>query len=92
MKKKTKMNYGKDTIGYSAADQEQVKFDMLVVFWTNYKEPNSEPNLHHYLEMRKVFSKQYLALKERAMFEEMELKKNELIIVNQHIKTILNLL
>ena len=36
--------------------------------------------------------RQYLALKERAMFEEMELKKNELIIVNQHIKTILNLL
>ena len=49
------MNYGKDTIGYSAADQEQVKFDMLVVFWTNYKEPNSEPNLHNYLEEKGFF-------------------------------------
>ena len=86
------MNYGKYTSGYSAIDQEKVRFEMLVVFWTNYKEPNSDPNLHHYLEMRKVFSKQYLALKERAMYEGMELKIDELKKVDLQIKTILNLL
>lgn len=86
------MNYGKNTSGFSAADQENARFDLLAGFWANNKGVNSDPNLNHWLEMRKVFAKQYLLLKEKGLWDSMELKKQELIKIDQNIKTVLNLL
>lgn len=81
--------YGKNTSGNSAADQEAINFEMFANFWANHSEINSNPNLDYHLNLRKNFAKKYLETEDCMDKERM---KQNLITVNNSIKTLLNLL
>ena len=76
------MNYGKDTSGFSAADQEKLRFDFVSILGANSEQNKLDPNLDYHLRMRNTNANK---------LEKEELRQ-KLIIIDKNIKTVLNLL
>ena len=83
------MNYGKNTIGFSAADQEKLRFDFISTLWANSEQNNLDTNLDYHLRMRSTIANKYILALDRLEKEEL---KQRLIIIDKNIKTVLNLL
>lgn len=83
------MNYGKNTSGHSAADQEKLRFDFISTLWANSEQNKLDPNLDYHLRMRSTIANKYILALDRLEKEEL---KQRLIIIDKNIKTVLNLL
>ena len=83
------MNYGKNTSGHSAADQEAINFEMFANFWANSEQNKLDPNLDYHLRMRSTIANKYILALDRLEKEEL---KQRLIMIDKNIKTVLNLL
>lgn len=83
------MNYGKNTIGFSAADQEKLRFDFISTLWANSEQNNLDTNLDYHLRIRSTIANKYILALDRLEKEEL---KQRLIIIDKNIKTVLNLL
>ena len=83
------MNYGKNTSGHSAADQEKLRFDFISTLWANSEQNNLDPNLDYHLRMRNTIAKIYILELDKLEKEEL---RQKLITIDKNIKTILNLL
>ena len=83
------MNYGKDTSGFSAADQEKLRFDFISTLWANSEQNNLDTNLDYHLRIRSTIANKYILALDRLEKEEL---KQRLIIIDKNIKTVLNLL
>ena len=69
------MNYGKDTSGFSAADQEKLRFDFVSILWANSEQNKLDPNLDYHLRMRSTIANKYILALDR--LEKEELKSSE---------------
>ena len=83
------MNYGKNTIGFSAADQEKLRFDFISTLWANSEQNNLDTNLDYHLRMRSTIANKYILALDRLEKEEL---RQKLITIDKNIKTVLNLL
>ena len=83
------MNYGKNTIGFSAANQEKLRFDFISTLWANSEQNNLDTNLDYHLRIRSTIANKYILALDRLEKEEL---KQRLIIIDKNIKTVLNLL
>ena len=83
------MNYGKNTSGHSAADQEKLRFDFVSTLWANSEQNNLDSNLDYHLRMRSTIANKYILALDRLEKEEL---RQKLITIDKNIKTVLNLL
>ena len=83
------MNYGKNTIGFSAADQEKLRFDFISTLWANSEQNNLDTNLDYHLRIRSTIANKYILALDRLEKEEL---RQKLITIDKNIKTVLNLL
>ena len=83
------MNYGKNTIGFSAADQEKLRFDFISTLWANSEQNNLDTNLDYHFRMRSTIANKYILALDRLEKEEL---RQKLITIDKNIKTVLNLL
>lgn len=83
------MNYGKNTSGFSAADQEKLRFDFVSTLWANSEQNNLDPNLDYHLRMRNAIANKYILALDKLEKEEL---RQKLITIDKNIKTVLNLL
>ena len=83
------MNYGKNTSGHSAADQEKLRFDFISTLWANSEQNNLDPNLDYYLRMRNTNANKYVLALDKLEKEEL---RQKLITIDKNIKTVLNLI
>ena len=83
------MNYEKNTIGFSDADQEKLRFDFISTLWANSEQNNLDTNLDYHLRIRSTIANKYILALDRLEKEEL---KQRLIIIDKNIKTVLNLL
>ena len=83
------MNYGKNTSGFSAADQEKLRFDFISTLWANSEQNNLDPDLVYHFRMRSTIANKYILALDRLEKEEL---RQKLITIDKNIKTVLNLL
>ena len=83
------MNYGKNTSGFSAADQEKLRFDFISTLWANSEQNNLDTNLDYHLRIRSTIANKYILALDRLEKEEL---RQKLITIDKNIKTVLNLL
>ena len=83
------MNYGKNTSGFSAADQVKLRFDFISTLWANSEQNNLDTNLDYHFRMRSTIANKYILALDRLEKEEL---RQKLITIDKNIKTVLNLL